>query len=298
MEANLRDNRSESSGWLTSQQVEQFKDDGLLIIRGLLPSGAMQPLIDEMTQKVDMAIDEAVKLGLLDRKFEDASFSTRLALAEDAGSDHGWLWQSYFRDQKPRSNGMFILRSFPILLNTVESLIGPEILAHPQFNIRAKMPDQQITVIPWHQDLAYLVPEEAGETLVVNLWIPLVTAHAKNGCMQLLRGSHHLGLLPHDYRDQTPGHTGSKGIAETDLPDYEIVTAELDIGDVLATTERLIHRGIPNRSKNTVRWSVDTRYSQIGLPTGRENVPGFVARSHNRPESVAKTYRDWNRLFL
>jgi len=297
MEASLKDNRSENSGWLTPQQVEQFEDDGLLIIRAILPPEAMQPLIDEMMQKVEMAVDEAVKLGLLDRNFEDAPFSTRLALAEHACSDHGRLWQNYFRDQKPRSHGMFALRSFPILLNIVESLIGPEILAHPQFNIRAKMPDQQSTVIPWHQDLAYLVSEEAGETLVVNLWIPLVRAHAEHGCMQLLRGSHCLGLLSHNYQDQTPGHTGSKGIAETDLPNCEIVTAELDVGDVLVTTERLIHRGIPNRS-DVVRWSVDTRYSQIGLPTGRESVPGFVARSHNQPESVAKTYHDWNRLFL
>ena len=29
MEASLKDNRSENSGWLTPQQVEQFEDDGL-----------------------------------------------------------------------------------------------------------------------------------------------------------------------------------------------------------------------------------------------------------------------------
>ena len=297
MEASLTNNRSEDSGWLTPQQVEQFKDDGLLIIRDILPPEAMQPLIDELMQKVDVAVDEAVKSGVLDQNFEDAPFPTRLALAERACSDHGRLWDNYFRDQKPRSHGIFVLRSFSVLLNIVESLIGPEILAHPQFNIRAKMPGQQSTVIPWHQDLAYLVSEEAGETLVVNLWIPLVRAYTEHGCMQLLRGSHRLGLLPHDYQDQTPGHTGSKGIAVADLPDCEVVTAELDVGDVLVTTERLIHRGLPN-SSDIVRWSVDTRYSQIGLPTGRESVPGFVARSCNQPESVSKTYQDWNRLFL
>ena len=75
------------------------------------------------------------------------------------------------------------------------------------------------------------------------------------------------------------------------------MTAELDVGDVLVTTERLIHRGIPNRS-DVGRWRGDTRYSQIGLPTARESVPGFVARSYNQPESGAKTYHDWNRLFL
>ena len=43
MEASLTNNRSEDSGWLTPQQVEQFKDDGLLIIRDILPPEAMQP---------------------------------------------------------------------------------------------------------------------------------------------------------------------------------------------------------------------------------------------------------------
>ena len=70
MEVSLKDNCSENSGWLTPQQVEQFEDDGLLIIRAILPPEAMQPLIDEMMQKVEMAVDEAVKLGLLDRNFE------------------------------------------------------------------------------------------------------------------------------------------------------------------------------------------------------------------------------------
>ena len=49
MEASLTNNRSEDSGWLTPQQVEQFKDDGLLIIRDILPPEAMQPLIDAVS---------------------------------------------------------------------------------------------------------------------------------------------------------------------------------------------------------------------------------------------------------
>ena len=70
----------------------------------------------------------------------------------------------------------------------------------------------------------------------------------------------------------------------------------LEAGDVLLTSERVVHRGLPNRS-DTVRWSVDTRYSQIGLPTGRESVPGFIARSRENPESIAKSHHEWNRQF-
>ena len=181
-------------------------------------------------------------------------------------------------------------------MDIVESLIGPEILAHPQFNYRAKLPDQKLTVIPWHQDLAYLRPEEAGDTLVVNFWIPLVNATVANGCMEVMRGSHRLGLLPHSRLIPTPGHKGGTGIPDTDLPLCEVVAGEVDVGDVLMTTGRLVHRSVSNQS-GTVRWSVDTRYNQIGLPTGRESVPGFVARSRKHPERVAQSHHDWNRLF-
>ena len=283
---------------LTPQQIQQFKDDGFLIIRDLLPHEAIQPLIDELSQGVDKATDEAVKQGVLDpaHTFDNAPFETRLAQVCKACTEPDWVWHNYFSSQKPRTAGMFILRTAPALLDVVESLMGPEILAHPQFNYRAKLPDQDLTVIPWHQDLAYLRPEEAGDTLVVNFWIPLVDATVTNGCMEVMRGSHRLGLLPHSHLISTPGHKGGKGIPDPDLPSCEVVAGEVAVGDVLMTTERLVHRSIPNRS-DTVRWSVDTRYNQIGLPTGRESVPGFIARSHKQPERVAQSHHDWNRLF-
>ncbi len=287
-----------NQGELTAQQKQQFHDDGFLFVRNVLPNQALQPLIDELAQKVDAGIQAAIKHGILDpsETYDDAPFETRLGMVSSACSDPNWIWSNYFRDQKIRTAGMFILRTAPALLDVVESLIGGEILAHPQFNFRAKMPNQDITVIPWHQDLAYLIPEEAGKTLVVNVWLPLVRATEEYGCLLVFRGSHRLDLINHNFQDQTPGHTGGKGISDIELPPGDIVTAELDVGDVLLTSERVVHRGLPNRA-DTVRWSVDTRYSQIGLPTGRASVPGFVARSCANPENVAKSHHDWNRLF-
>ena len=293
-----RKSEAPQQGGLTPQQKQQFHDDGFLFVRNVLPNQAVQPLIDELAQKVDDGIQAAVKQGILDpsETYDDAPFETRLGMVSSACSDPSWIWSNYFRDQKIRTPGMFTLRTAPALLDVVESLIGGEILAHPQFNFRAKMPNQDITVIPWHQDLAYLIPEEAGKTLVVNVWLPLVRATEENGCMQVIRGSHRFDLINHNFQDQTPGHTGGKGISDIELPPGDIVTAELDVGDVLLTSERVVHRGLPNRA-DTVRWSVDTRYSQIGLPTGRASVPGFVARSCTNPENVAKSHHDWNRLF-
>lgn len=283
---------------LTAQQKQQFHHDGFLLVKDQLPQHALQPLMDELSQKVEEGTQEAVKAGILDasKTYDDEPFDTRLGLVSHACSDPNWIWRNSFSNQKIRTAGMFVLRSAPELLDIVGSLIGQEIYAHPQFNFRAKLPKQDITVIPWHQDLAYLNPEEAGETLVVNVWLPMAKAHEENGCMQVIRGSHKYNLIPHNYNDPTPGHTGRKGISEQELPPGDIVTAELDVGDILLTSERVVHRGLPNTG-DTVRWSVDTRYSQIGLPTGREHVPGFIARSQNNPDSVARSHHDWNRQF-
>ncbi|RKU30280.1 hypothetical protein C6497_04795 [Candidatus Poribacteria bacterium] len=284
---------------LTDEQKQQFHDDGFLLIRNVLPNQALQPLIEELTRMVEDGVQAAVEHGVLDpsKTFDDEPFDIRLGKVSHASSDLNWIWRNNFSNQKIRTAGMFILRTAPELLDVVGSLIGQEIFAHPQFNFRAKLPKQAITVIPWHQDLAYLNPDEAADTLVVNVWLPLAQAHEENGCMQVIRGSHKFDLIAHNFHEQTPGHTGGKGISEQELPPGDIITTELDVGDILLTSERVVHRGLPNTSE-TVRWSVDTRYSQIGLPTGRESVPGFIARSHKNPESVAKSHHDWNREFV
>ena len=66
---------------LTPQQIQQFRDDGFLILRDLLPREAVQPLIDELAQQVNEATTEAVKQGVLNPEniFDDAPFETRLA---------------------------------------------------------------------------------------------------------------------------------------------------------------------------------------------------------------------------
>ncbi|NKB69357.1 MAG: hypothetical protein GKR89_19980 [Candidatus Latescibacteria bacterium] len=277
---------------LDQGQIDQFKEEGFLLVRQLLAKADLQPLIDELEEQVGCLARDAVERGLLNAAatFPQAPFATRLARIAAACTEPEWPWKQYFSEQKPLTPGIFRLRTAPALLDAAGSLIGPEILAHPQFARRVHMPANAPTVIPWHQDLAYLVPEEAGDTLVVNFWVPLVATTAANGCLQVVRGSHRQGLV--DHRLHQPGAKGSRGIVEADLPAGDIVTAEMEAGDVLLTMERLVHRSLPNRS-DTVRWSVDTRYCQIGLPTGRAKVPGFVARSRRHPERVAGCLDDW-----
>ena len=59
---------------------------------------------------------------------------------------------------------------------------------------------------------------------------------------------------------------------------------------------KTIHRSIPNHSDH-IRWSLDLRYSDPAQPSGRDGVPGFIARSQANPESVAQSVDDWLALF-
>ncbi len=283
---------------LSPQQVRQFQEDGYLIVRNRLCDESIRPLMDELEQKVDDLASAAVDQGLIDggNTFPSAPFAQRLAQLSQACSDRDWIWRQFHSHGKYKSPGIFRLRTAPELLDIVESLIGPEILAHPQYALRVKLPEYDFAVVPWHQDLAYLDASTAGDTLIVSCWVPLVPATAENGCLQVLRGSHRLGAIPHHRLTDDEDHSAPVGIAEADLPEGEIITCEVDVGDVLLTMERVVHRSIANTS-DTVRWSVDTRYCDIDLPTGRTNVPGFVARSERDSQSVAQKYEDWIKLF-
>lgn len=80
----------------------------------------------------------------------------------------------------------------PRLLDTVEDLIGPDILAYGTV-IFAKEPGDP-GFVSWHQDGAYagLDPYPG-----VTAWIALSPSNAETGCMAMIPGSHRNGRRPH-----------------------------------------------------------------------------------------------------
>ena len=271
-------------GGLSDEQLNFYKEEGYLLIEDVLPPDVFAPLIAEIERDIDWKAREAQTEGRLEDLFEDEPFARRLAricAALEGEVDSFWS----FTGDKYKSEGMFAVMTHPAILDIVESVIGPEILAHPQFNLRAKLPGQEITVVPWHQDLAYLM-REAEDTFLVNFWIPLVDATAENGCMEVIASSHRGELIQHD-------RIGIyKGILDENLPPGERITCPLRVGGVLLTRHKIAHRSIPNTSDH-IRWSLDLRYSDPALPTGRAYVPGFIARSKADPQSVARGLEDW-----
>ena len=282
---------------LNSEQIAFYKHEGYLLVEDVIPVEDLQLLISELNDTVDQNARKAQEQGELSELFEDEPFERRLARIVESVADPS---DTSFADTlfqglhgKLKTEGMFAVQTHPAILDIVESLIGPEILAHPQFNIRPKLPNQDTSVVPWHQDLGYLQPD-ASETFMVNFWIPLVDATVENGCMEVIAESHKAPLINHVI-GLGPGRN-FKGIVDGALPDGEQVQCPVPLGGVLLIQHKTIHRSVPNHSDH-IRWSMDIRYSDPRMPTGRDGVPGFIARSETQPASVANTLADWLKLF-
>jgi phytanoyl-CoA hydroxylase len=271
---------------LSAERITFFLEQGYLLLPEFIDPAVFQLLIREFEEIIDRFARRAHAEGRLNEQCADAPFDRRLALIHAALGEEraSGLWRAV-HGKNQKTAGMFAVITHPALLDAVESLIGPEILAHPQFNSRAKLPRHEATVVPWHQDLGYL-HEEAGNTFMVNFWLPLVDAPMETGPLQVIPGSHRWGLIPHAQL------VGYLGIPEAELPPHEVVDCPLPVGGALLLQHKTVHRSVPNVS-DRVRWSLDIRYSDPAQPTGRAEVPGFLVRSRAHPERVATSHHDW-----
>jgi len=269
--------------------VHLLERNGYFIENDLLSATDLQPLIRDIENEIDNSlINRRVSVDTM--KAEDASFEKRLHKLETE-IDNGFMIRKSVTGKHLKSAGLLDLANNKKLLDIVEGLVGPEILFHPQYNIQAKMPFEHQSQIPWHQDLWFL-DREAERTPMVNLWIPLVNVTIENGCLEMIQGSHNLGLRKHQKLAGYP--EDHIGISETELPPGNHVPCPIRKGGAVFFRHKTIHRSFPNRD-DTIRWSIDIRYSDARKPTGR-NVPGLLVRSQSSPGNVNASLSNWLRL--
>ena len=131
----------------------------------------------------------------------------------------------------------------PRILDTVEDLIGPDLLCWGTiFWIKeAHSP----SFVSWHQDITYW-GLTGGD--VVNVWIALSPANEQSGCMSVLPGSHLKPPLPHDDRyHQDNMLTRGQEIA-VEVDPSKTARMALDPGEMSLHDVRLAHGSGPNNS--------------------------------------------------
>lgn len=118
----------------------------------------------------------------------------------------------------------------------------------------------------WHQDYGYWYQNGVLTPNLVSAFIAVDPANKTNGCLQVIRGSHHCGRIEHTLTGDQAGADPTRVDAIMQRLEHEYI--EMNSGDVLFFHSNLLHRSDRNRSE-TPRWSMICCYN------ARSNDPYF-----------------------
>ncbi|MDE2126774.1 MAG: phytanoyl-CoA dioxygenase family protein [Armatimonadetes bacterium] len=142
----------------------------------------------------------------------------------------------------------------PIILDYVQDLLGPNIVAWGT-QYFCKMPGDG-KVVSWHQDASYW-PLTPAHT--VTMWLAVDDSDLGNGCMQVIPGTHTLGMVEFDMSGADENSVlpqKIKGAENYGKP----VPFELKAGQISLHADMLIHGSEPNTS-NRRRCGMTIRYA-------------------------------------
>lgn len=142
----------------------------------------------------------------------------------------------------------FKIATHPVLLDAVESVLGPDILLWDSSYV-IKEPRSE-GFVSWHQDLTYWGLNMASDYDLVSAWVALTPATRANGCMQFVYGSHAKGTFEHEdtFDGQNILHRG-QAIADV-FEASDIAQVELQAGQASLHQGWTVHASKPNSSND------------------------------------------------
>ena len=142
------------------------------------------------------------------------------------------------------------------IVNSAEKILEGEVY---HYHSKMIMKDAKIGgAWTWHQDYGYWYQNGVLFPLLCSASIAVDPSTRENGCLQVLKGSHHMGRIDHVLTgDQAGADLERVHEAEKRL---ETVYVEMDPGDVLFFHSNLLHRSDQNRSDRP-RWSMICCYN-------------------------------------
>ncbi len=276
---------------LTQEQVNRYFEDGFLLVENVFTDADLQPVVDEFDEMVEEYAQRLYDAGKIANTHADKAFDTRLAAIAKELPNAGVL--IHVNEQvRPK---LAELWSSDRLVDLVAQFIGPDIDGHPLCCVRSKTPETPLMTVPWHQDAAYHLRDDAIHTIQPTAWIPFVDVNETNGTLEVVCGGHKVGRV---LRHRLEKRVGAKDswyvyIDEDDLPPGERVVCEMKTGSVLFHNPLMPHRSTENHT-DRVRWSVDLRWQRPGEPTGYADSKMIPMRRKDDP-SYRLDWAHWQR---
>jgi phytanoyl-CoA hydroxylase len=178
-------------------------------------------------------------------QFEPSMKSTEIDPAKREAAVRKLMW---FVDAEPRLKTLSASES---LLSIARRLVGSDVRLVQDMGLLK--PPHIGSEKPWHQDTAYFKLQPLEK--VIGCWVALDPATPDNGCMHVIRGSHHKGPRPH-YHDR-----------DCQLPDDVVdvgndVVVPLKPGGVLLFNG-LLHHGTPPNTSPLRRRALQFHYASV-----------------------------------
>jgi len=208
---------------LSAEQKAVYERDGLVFVRRLFDAEEVALLRRAMEE------DPEILRHSLGRP-DAAGGITRISLWNRAGDSVYGL--------AARSDRM---------VDTSEHLLG-EPVYHFQSKLTAKEPFTG-GAWEWHQDYGYWYHNGCLRPAMFSCMIALDRSDRSNGCLQIVRGSHHLGRIDHVPISEKQNAADPKRMEQI-LKRHDVVYCELEPGDAVFFHCNALHRSDQNRSAN------------------------------------------------
>jgi ectoine hydroxylase-related dioxygenase (phytanoyl-CoA dioxygenase family) len=217
---------------LTDAQLAEYHDTGYVLVRGLF---------------------DAEEIDLLRRAAKEDHELDRRAFGR-ADGEGGNVRLSLWNHPGDGIYGMFA--RCERMVRSAERLLGGEVY---HYHSKMIMKDPKVGgAWAWHQDYGYWYQNGVLQPLLSSLFLAVDPCTRENGCLQVIRGSHHCGRINHVL-------TGDQAGADRERVDEVLKRMPLDYvemqpGDGLWFHCNLLHRSDQNRSDHP-RWAMICCYN-------------------------------------
>lgn len=247
---------------ITPDDARRFESDGFFIARGLLTA------------------EETELLGRIARADEELKHA-----AYGRADGEGGVVQLTVENRLPEDTIFGALVRSRRIVDAMETVLGGEVY-HYHHKMILKEPKVG-GAWTWHQDYGYWYNNGCLFPYLASCMIAVDRATRANGCLQVLKGSHHMGRIDHGpVGDQTGADLERVRAAEQRL---EKVYCELEPGDGIFFHCNLLHRSDQNRSDQP-RWAFICCYNAARNDPYKESRHPRYSRLDKWPdERVAQT---------
>lgn len=208
---------------LTEEQIASYRQDGYLIVRGVMPLDEVHALQEVTDRFIERSRTMTQSDGVIELDAGHTADHPRIRRLKSPHLQHE-RYAAALAD--------------PRLLDIVEALIGRDIRwHHTKLNAKAPGGGRQVE---WHTDWGYY-PHTNSDLLEIGIALDPITED--NGCLRVLAGSHLGPVYDHYEHGKFVGAVapGSFDMAAT-------VPIELELGDISLHHVRLLHGSGPNLS--------------------------------------------------